>query len=154
TGRNGGAAIGHHPGLVDAIATLAGRTIPQPTYVTVTRPGIPSRPAPARQLADDQADGPDYISQDGDRREVIWQQIRARRGRQQCRDALRKRYGGRCLVTGSRVAAVLEAAHIDPYRGDEENHAGNGLLLRADIHTLFDLDLLGIEPDSLRVEIH
>ena len=34
------------------------------------------------------------------------------------------------------------------------NHPENGLLLRSDIHTLFDLDLLGIEPDRLQVELH
>ena len=34
------------------------------------------------------------------------------------------------------------------------NHPENGLLLRSDIHTLFDLDPLGIEPDRLQVELH
>jgi HNH endonuclease len=33
---------------------------------------------------------------------------------------------------------ILEAAHISPYRGEEDNHPENGLLLRADLHTLFD----------------
>jgi len=49
---------------------------------------------------------------------------------------------------------VLEAAHIKPYRGEKDNHPKNGLLLRSDIHTLFDLDLLGIEPEHFRVELH
>jgi hypothetical protein len=49
---------------------------------------------------------------------------------------------------------VVEAAHISPYRGEEDNHVENGLLLRSDIHTLFDLDLLGINPEDLRVELH
>jgi hypothetical protein len=49
---------------------------------------------------------------------------------------------------------VLEAAHIRPYLGENDNHPENGLLLRADIYTLFDLDLLGTEPDTLRVRIH
>ena len=49
---------------------------------------------------------------------------------------------------------MLEAAHISPYRGGEDNHSENGLLLRADIHTLFDLDLLGIEPMALCIELH
>jgi hypothetical protein len=52
------------------------------------------------------------------------------------------------------VLDVLEAAHIKPYQGEGDNHPANGLLLRADIHTLFDLDLLGIEPDKLRIELH
>lgn len=49
---------------------------------------------------------------------------------------------------------MLEAAHIKPYQGEKDNYSENGLLLRADIHTLFDLDLLGIEPKSLRIELH
>src|SRR5262249_37425762 len=60
----------------------------------------------------------------------------------------------RCLVTGCEVLAVLEAAHIRTYPGEDDNDPANGLLLRSDIHTWFDLDLLGIEPDELRVELH
>ena len=37
--------------------------------------------------------------------------------------------------------------------GQESNHVSNGLLLRADIHTLFDLNLIGIDPDSMKVVI-
>ena len=95
-----------------------------------------------------------YNPEEGDRRHVVVRQIRERRGQQQFRDALRERYGDRCLVTGCEVLAVLEAAHISPYRGEGDNHPENGLLLRADIHTLFDLDLIGIEPNGLQVELH
>lgn len=112
------------------------------------------------RLADDEADphlpnsDPSYSPEEDDRREIVERQIRERRGQQQFRDALRERYGNRCMVTGCNILAVLEAAHIKPYRGESDNHPANGLLLRADIHTLFDLDLLGIEPDQLRVELH
>ena len=99
-------------------------------------------------------DDPAYSASAGDHREQAWQLIKKRRGKQQFRDALLQRYEKRCLVTGCEVVAVLEAAHIDPYRDEGHNHPGNGLLLRADVHTLFDLDLLGIEPSSLRVELH
>jgi hypothetical protein len=47
----------------------------------------------------------------------------------------------------------LEAAHIIPYRGPQTHEVSNGLLLRADIHTLFDLDLLKIHPIEMRVEL-
>jgi len=94
-------------------------------------------------------------SPDGtDHREVAERQIRVRRGQQQFRDALRLRFADKCVVTGCGIVAILEAAHINPYRGDNDNHPGNGLLLRADIHTLFDLDLLGIEPAELRIGLH
>jgi hypothetical protein len=94
--------------------------------------------------ADDEGDSlvdPEYEAPKGDLREMALQQIRKRRGQSQFRNALLQRYGRRCLVTGCSVVAVLEAAHIDPYRSDINHHPGNGLLLRADIHTLFDLDL-------------
>lgn len=108
------------------------------------------------QDADDEglSDNASYVPQEGDRRQLVERQIRERRGQQSFRDALRKRYGNRCLVTGCEILAVLEAAHINPYRGEDDNHPENGLLLRSDIHTLFDLDLLAIEPEHLRIELH
>lgn len=96
----------------------------------------------------------DYRPSQFDRRFLVERQIRARRGQQQFRDSLRRRYSDRCVVTDCRILAILEAAHINPYRGDDDHHPQNGLLLRADIHTLFDLNLLGIEPEQLRVELH
>src|SRR5439155_270636 len=49
------------------------------------------------------------------------------------------------------AAAALEAAHIQPYSENSSCRVTNGVLLRADIHTLFDLNLLGIEPSSLKI---
>ncbi len=115
-------------------------------------------PEPVR-LTDDEADegqkyeDSEYTPHDGDERSLVERQIKVRRGQQQFRDAMRKRYGNRCMVTGCEVVAVLEATHINPYRGENDNNPTNGLLLRADIHTLFDLDLIGIKPDGLQIEI-
>jgi predicted restriction endonuclease len=88
-----------------------------------------------------------------DARERVMGSIVRRRGQQAFREALIQRYGGRCLVTGCDVVAVLEAAHIVPYQGEETNHPENGLLLRADSHTLFDLGLLAVDED-FRVVVH
>lgn len=88
-----------------------------------------------------------------DHRVFVLRQI-ARRRNQRFRAKLRNRYGDQCMVTGCRIPSILEAAHIDPYQGDETDHLDNGLLLRADIHTLIDLDLIGIDPKSLRIELH
>ena len=61
-------------------------------------------------------------------------------------------YQGRCAITGTGIVGLLEAAHISPYKGDHTDRVSNGLLLRADIHTLFDLHLLTVLPDlSIRV---
>jgi putative restriction endonuclease len=62
-----------------------------------------------------------------------------------------ERYGWKCLISGCEVVDVLEAAHVRPYRGVGDNHPSNGVLLRSDLHTLFDLDLLGIDPTDGRV---
>jgi len=84
--------------------------------------------------------------------EVI-EHIAGRRGQTEFRKALLDKYG-KCLVTGCDIADVLEAAHIEPYADGGDPTVQNGLLLRSDIHTLFDLDLLGINPDGFTVELN
>jgi hypothetical protein len=108
------------------------------------------------ELEDEEADwvGLKYVPNDDDHRQLVQRQIRERRGQQPFRNALLKRFGHRCIVTGCQILAVLEAAHINPYRGEKDNDPQNGLLLRSDIHTLFDLNLLGIDPEELRVILH
>lgn len=95
-----------------------------------------------------------YSLTEADRRPMVMRQIRERRGQSQFRQALCLRYGDQCMITGCKLLDVVEAAHISPYRGSEDNHPANGLLLRTDLHTLFDLDLLGIEPESLQIKLH
>jgi putative restriction endonuclease len=88
-----------------------------------------------------------------DARRRVTRQIVARRGQKKFRMALIQAYGGRCAVTGSAVEAVLEAAHLRPYMGPASNVVTNGLLLRADIHTLLDLRLLAIDPSTRTVRL-
>ena len=85
-----------------------------------------------------------------DTRERAERTIALRRGQREFRSALLNAYNGRCAVTASAVVGVLEAAHISPHRGLNTNVVSNGLLLRADVHTLFDLHLLTVNGD-LRV---
>lgn len=61
-------------------------------------------------------------------------------------------YHRRCAVSGERTLPVLEAAHIKPVSEKGENRIDNGLLLRSDIHILFDQGYLTITPDY-RVEV-
>ena len=86
-------------------------------------------------------------------RERVVASIVRRRGQGAFRTALLGAYGGRCALTGCPVTEVLEAAHITPYRGVDTNNATNGLLLRSDIHVLFDLGLIGIDPETKRVVV-
>lgn len=83
-----------------------------------------------------------------DTREKITTAIYRRRGQQRFRDQLIDAYDGTCAVTGSTVEETLEAAHIRPYRGVHSHRVTNGLLLRADVHTLFDLFLLTVDETS------
>jgi hypothetical protein len=94
-----------------------------------------------------------YIPNNHDEREKIQRQIRARRGQAKFRNGLRYRYGNVCMITGCTMLDIIEAAHINPYKGEKDNDLRNGILLRADIHTLFDLNLIGIEPNSLVVHV-
>ena len=48
---------------------------------------------------------------------------------------------------------ALEGAHLYPYRGPASNTVTNGLLLRADIHTLFDLRLLAPDPVTRNIVV-
>lgn len=61
-------------------------------------------------------------------------------------------YERRCVVSEERVLPVLEAAHVRPYASGGRHEVGNGVLLRSDLHTLFDQGYLTITPDC-RVEV-
>ena len=56
-------------------------------------------------------------------------------------------YGRKCAITGERVLPVLEAGHIRPYSEGGEHRIDNGLLLRRDLHTLFDRGYLTVTPE-------
>lgn len=73
-------------------------------------------------------------------RQLIAASIKGRRGQTKFRQDLLKVYG-QCLVTGCQYEPILEAAHIEPYFLGGTFAVENGLLLRADMHTLFDLGL-------------
>jgi putative restriction endonuclease len=64
--------------------------------------------------------------------------IRPRLGQGAFRVLVTDTYSRRCAVTGERTLPVLEAAHIRPYALGGEHKTANGLLLRSDLHTLFD----------------
>ncbi|MDP8246422.1 MAG: HNH endonuclease [Candidatus Hinthialibacter antarcticus] len=87
-------------------------------------------------------------------KEKVERSIRLRRGQPKFRGLLLRYYNGRCAVTGCNFEGALEAAHITPYNGDRTNNPQNGILLRADIHTLWDLNLIAVDPKTYKVIIH
>ena len=74
--------------------------------------------------------------------------IAVRRGQPAFRTKLLDLYG-MCMLTKCSDSQVLEACHINPYSISNDNSAENGLLLRADIHTLFDLGLIKIDDELI-----
>jgi putative restriction endonuclease len=61
-------------------------------------------------------------------------------------------YNRRCAVSGEKVLPVLQAAHIRPYAEGGAHRTDNGLLLRSDLHTLFDRGYITISSDY-RLEV-
>lgn len=56
-------------------------------------------------------------------------------------------YSRRCSITGEKTLPVLEAAHIKPYAESGPHFISNGILLRSDMHKLFDNGYLTITND-------
>ena len=90
-------------------------------------------------------------SNEQDAKEKVLRSIVLRRGQPKFRANLLRAYARKCAITETCVADILEAAHITPYNGPSTNHVTNGLLLRSDIHALFDLGLLSIDPKDFRI---
>jgi len=61
--------------------------------------------------------------------------------------AVREAYGGACAVTREHSMPVLEAAHIKPYGLGGEHRIDNGILLRRDLHSLYDRGYVTVTPD-------
>ena len=88
-----------------------------------------------------------------DGRKAIFASIIRRQGQTDFRRTLLDAYAGKCAITRMRTIWVLEAAHITPYRGTETNTPQNGLLLRGDVHTLFDMGLVSVQPHDRVVRV-
>ena len=86
-----------------------------------------------------------------DARKRVTTSIVQRQGQSEFRRKLLTAYAGRCAISGCDAEPAIEAAHIFPYQGTQTNHITNGLPLRADIHTLFDLYLLSVQPDTYEI---
>ena len=90
---------------------------------------------------------PTLFGVDPGERYGVPQTVRPRLGQGTFRYALEQAYG-RCAVTGEHSLPALDAAHIVPYGEDSAGHTlENGLLLRADVHRLFDRGYVTVTPD-------
>jgi putative restriction endonuclease len=69
-----------------------------------------------------------------------------RLGQQSFQAVVLSAYHHRCAISGTQIPPVLQAAHILPVASGGEHRLDNGLLLRSDVHTLFDRGYLGVDP--------
>ena len=74
-----------------------------------------------------------------------------RDGQPQFRTILLNHYNNKCAVTGCDVVDVLDAAHIIPYTESYDNSECNGIILRTDLHRLFDRGMISFDPNSGRL---
>jgi putative restriction endonuclease len=79
--------------------------------------------------------------------------VRPRLGQGIFRVVVTDAYERRCAITGERTLPVLEAAHIKPYSSGGPHEPENGLLLRSDLHTLFDQAYLTVDANQLKVVV-
>jgi putative restriction endonuclease len=79
--------------------------------------------------------------------------VRRRFAQDKFRDSLIVAYSGRCAVTGYDARDALQGAHILAYQGKSSQMVANGLLLRADIHLMFDRHLLSVHPEMHQVRL-
>jgi putative restriction endonuclease len=78
--------------------------------------------------------------------------VRPRLGQGAFRVLVTDSYNRRCAVTGEKTLPALDAAHIRPFAEGGVHEASNGLLLRRDIHSLFDAGYVTVTP-ALRFEV-
>jgi putative restriction endonuclease len=74
--------------------------------------------------------------------------VSPRLGQGAFRISVTEQYRRRCAVTGERTLPILDAAHIRPFADGGEHVVTNGLLLRTDIHRLFDLGYVTVSNDG------
>ena len=79
--------------------------------------------------------------------------VRPRLGQGTFRVMITDAYERRCSVSGERTLPVLEAAHIKPFSLVGEHEISNGLLLRSDLHKLFDLGYVTVDPSDRRFNV-
>lgn len=98
-------------------------------------------------------DTPEIEADDADERQRRLASVWERPGQAKFRREVFALFGARCLVTGCETLTVLEAAHIDRVSDGGTDEAWNGIPLRADIHRLFDADVIRLTPDTWKVVV-
>ncbi len=134
--------LGPRPLLRSAFRQVP-RTVLQANPTTVAVLGGEWLAEAGHEMTDPAGDEPP--ASDADARQRLLAEIVRRQGQPLFRLRLLDAYDGRCAVTGEAAEQVLEADHVRPYRGPQSHEVSVGLLLRADLHTLFDRHLVSVD---------
>ncbi len=113
------------------------------SWVNVLQPGEAYSPAPTK--------GVDEIAMPV---EAASAAIRVRRGTTNLRNTLLRMYHNHCAVCGACPRDLLEVAYLAPYPAGDVHSPRNAILLRSDLHTLWDVNLIGIEPETMELHLH
>jgi putative restriction endonuclease len=114
--------------------TTEGRSLWLAVQEAASRSGESARMGVAVGVADGERYGAEYLT-------------RSRLGQGAFRVMVTETYRRRCAVTGEKTLPVLEAAHIRPYALGGPHSVSNGILLRSDLHKLFDLGYVTVTRD-------
>lgn len=128
-----------HPTLETAINQSIGGAL---AWANMLEPGEAYSPAPTK--------GVEEITMPV---EVAGAAIRVRRGTTALRNTLLRMYR-ECAISGECPKDLLEVAYIAPYPAGDVHSPRNAILLRSDLHTLWDLNLIGVHPESLEIHLH
>ncbi|TWP45828.1 HNH endonuclease [Lentzea tibetensis] len=79
--------------------------------------------------------------------------VRTRLGQEGFRGRLLARYDNTCAFTGTAPKEALEAAHLYSYAATGVHHDDGGLLMRRDIHRLFDVGHIAVHPVDLLIDV-
>jgi|GEM_PF-1798525 len=93
------------------------------------------------------------VEAQNDVKKEITRWLRERRGQSKLRSNLFDLYQEQCCMSGFGIKDALHACHISPHSESGNNNSTNALLLRSDIHDLFDANLIGINPNSFTIEL-
>lgn len=140
----------HQPALLAYLRTFLNRDVPEPRYPSAHSSDPTGTPLEQTAERFDRLGEFDATSFEDARQRVVASIVR-RRGQPAFRRQLLDLYAGTCAFSGCALVEVLDAAHIIPYQGDATNHPQNGLLLRTDLHTLFDLGLLAVDTTDMTI---
>lgn len=111
--------------------------------------------APLKRLGYIEVDGPGgkLTPEQEDARKTSYYLSLSRPGQTAFRRILLDAYKQRCAATGCSALDALEAAHVEPFKAGGIDTLSNGILLRADLHRLFDAAQIAVNPSTLTLHL-